>query len=161
MNHANQKKNEATTFQLQSGFQHHSLPCWSWVLVLLAAPFYHWSHFVSFLVKMLTGSCNLRHLHNPATSRSQTKAPLLRKRWRIVFELCESATFEFGSNLTESRELSGQSASQILEIRNPVNKDTDGSIENDWENIKAFFPQGQSCVHKVGFNCTQSCHQGP
>ena len=74
-------------------FQHHSLPCWSWALLLLAAPFYHWSHFVSFPVKMLTGSCNLRHLHNPATSRSQTKAPPLRKRWRIVFELCESAMF--------------------------------------------------------------------
>ena len=46
--------------------------------------------------------------------------------------------YEFGSNLTESRELSGQSASQILEIMmrsNPVDKDTDGSIKSDFEKI--------------------------
>ena len=48
------------------------------------------------------------------------------------------STYEFGLNLTESRELSGQSASQILEIMmqsNPVNTDTDGSIKSDFEKI--------------------------
>ena len=45
---------------------------------------------------------------------------------------------EFGSNLTESGELSDQSASQILEIMmqsNSVNTDTDGSIKSDFEKI--------------------------
>ena len=48
------------------------------------------------------------------------------------------STYEFGLNLTESRELSGQSASQILEIMmqsNPVNTDTDGFIKSDFEKI--------------------------